>query len=136
MSHIAWFTAAICPFERSTTTPSRIAASTVSEISRSAPGLGVGPISGLEASDSGWVRGMDPSIDRGGAEARHPSVPESIGFRRAGGFPQSVDYRGARAIHASCAARVTCSRRMNAPVLPSVVTVPRISDGVTTWPRP
>ena len=67
MSHIAWLTAAICPLERSTTTPSRMAASTVSEISRSAPGLGVGPISGLETSASGRVRGMDPSIDRGSA---------------------------------------------------------------------
>ena len=39
-------------------------------------------------------------------------------------------------MQASWAACVTFSRRMNAPVLPSVVTVPSISEGVTTWPRP
>ena len=39
-------------------------------------------------------------------------------------------------MQASCEALVTRSRRMNAPVLPRVVTVPRISDGVTTRPNP
>ena len=69
-----------------------------------------------------WVDGR-PLLDRG--------ILDRLDLD---GLPADEPVR--RAMQASCAACVTFSRRMNAPVLPSVVTVPSINEGVTTWPRP